>query len=147
MRTLLLELRPDKLPHINMPTQLQQLTDALKARKHINIRLETRDTQLTPIEVRIALYRIAQEALNNVAKHAEATELLVQWEASATQARLVVQDNGNGFRIDEQAGANNFGLQSMKERAQQIQADFHVRSAHGRGTTIRVKWKALGQER
>ena len=94
-----------------------------------------------PPEVRLALYRIAQEALNNAAKHAEASlsTLAARWTADS--ARLIISDDGRGFDPATVSHAH-LGLGIMRERADGISAVLSVKSAVGRGTTIEVNWSA-----
>ena len=83
------------------------------------------------------LYRIAQEALNNVLKHAHATRAEVRLDASADVVCLQIQDNGTGFD-PENAGLGGFGLRGMREHAAQLGGVLHVQSAPGEGTCVSI---------
>jgi signal transduction histidine kinase len=88
-------------------------------------------------------YRIAQEALNNVAKHAHASRVDVIVERRGTEAVLVIEDNGVGFASGErEETATGMGLASMRERASLIEANFEVESSPGEGTTVFVRTDA-----
>jgi signal transduction histidine kinase len=92
-----------------------------------------------PPDVQIALYRIAQEALNNVAKHSGASRctLTVRWDSVG--ARLTVTDDGRGFD-PERISQDHLGLGIMRERAQAIGAALRIAGDPGRGTTVEVAW-------
>jgi nitrate/nitrite-specific signal transduction histidine kinase len=142
MRTLLLELRPAALAEANLSDLLRQLGEAVTGRARIPVEVRTEDTDTLPTEVRVALYRIAQEALNNVAKHsgaATATVSLSPLDEPRGGLRLVIQDDGAGFDPAE-AGTGQLGLGIMKERAEAIKASLTLSSAPGQGTTVSVTW-------
>ncbi len=138
MRTLLLELRPAALAEASLPDLLKQLSEAVIGRSRIPVDVETELCLDLPVEVRTAYYRIAQEALNNMAKHSGATQGSVRL-ICGDHLQLVVQDDGAGF--DPAAGSSGqLGLGIMRERAESIGADLRIESAPGRGTTVSVSW-------
>ncbi|MBK8020823.1 MAG: PAS domain S-box protein [Chloroflexi bacterium] len=146
MRVLLLELRPDQLTRINLSTQIRQLADALRARKHIDITLKLDDEYAIPVPVTIALYRITQEGVNNVVKHSNATELDIDLVATESRILLTIEDNGVGFIPVPVEQSTGFGLYTMRERAQEIGAAITITSAPDQGTTISVDWQREAQE-
>jgi signal transduction histidine kinase len=83
-------------------------------------------------------YRIAQEALNNVVKHSEADEVTVYLRAANGIMGLEIVDNGRGFDLEEADQAGGMGLQTMRERAAQINGRFNIDTAPGQGTSIQV---------
>lgn len=85
--------------------------------------------------VLLALYRIAQEALHNVAKHAQASRVGVRFQAGLNRYRLDVTDDGVGFDL-ETLGPGRFGLVGMMERAEAIRAELSLRTAPGEGTHL-----------
>jgi signal transduction histidine kinase len=91
------------------------------------------------VEVKVGLYRIAQEALNNVAKHAGATEAKVKLLRSHGRVTLTVSDDGKGFNT-RGVPPNSLGLNIMRERAREIGASLSVRSRVGEGTIIKAVW-------
>jgi nitrate/nitrite-specific signal transduction histidine kinase len=140
MRTLLLELRPTALVESNLTDLLQQLGAALRGRCELEVELSVEGTPpaggLLP-EVQIALYRIAQEALNNIARHAGASHVVIQLAFGAAGVLLEIADDGCGF--DAGTGRpDSFGLVIMRERASQIGAELQVDSAPEAGTRITV---------
>jgi PAS domain S-box-containing protein len=88
-------------------------------------------------EMETTIYRFAQEALNNVAKHARADRVDIVLECSDERVSLIVEDNGIGFNVpEERTGRGGFGLRGMRERAALAGAECQIESAPGRGTTI-----------
>jgi len=86
----------------------------------------------------VYLYRISQEALNNIAKHARATEVILKLKRENNIVTLEVTDNGKGFIFDPVCFAQRNGLQNMRERTQLLQGEFTINSQPGSGTTIKV---------
>jgi len=86
----------------------------------------------------VYLYRIAQEALHNIAKHARATQVLMKLSRTDNIVTLEVSDNGKGFIFDPVCFAQRNGLQNMRERTQLLQGEFIINSKPGNGTTIKV---------
>jgi signal transduction histidine kinase len=143
MRMLLLELRPSALADTNLPDLLRQLTEAVVGRSRIPVDFRLDTDRVVPSEVGVAMYRIAQEALNNVAKHSKAEHADVTLrdcrEDDGSAIELVVQDDGCGFDIEE-VRAGRLGLAIMAERAESIGARLEVDAERGTGTRVRVVW-------
>lgn len=142
MRTLLLELRPAALADANLSDLLKQLGEALTGRARIPVEVRSEDVGTLPTDVRVALYRIAQEALNNVAKHSGAAAATVSLSSSGEPEgglRLAIHDDGAGFD-PVAAGTGQLGLGIMKERADAIGASLAITSAPGHGTTVTAAW-------
>jgi signal transduction histidine kinase/ligand-binding sensor domain-containing protein len=140
MRTLLVELRPNALVEVPLPTLLKQFTESLTGRARINIQLSNCGDRKLPADVQIGLYRIAQEALNNVVKHANATQALVTLQLDDTVWMSII-DDGIGFTPDT-VTADHLGLKIMRERAEAIGAELFIQTSAGQGTRINVTWKA-----
>lgn len=138
MRTLLVELRPNALVEVPLPTLLRQLTEAMIGRSRTNIQFSSEGECRLPADVQVSLYRIAQEALNNVVKHAGARQAFVTLRLG-NPVRLTVADNGNGFDPGT-VSADHLGLKIMRERAEAIGASFKLYSEAGEGTQITVTW-------
>jgi signal transduction histidine kinase len=98
------------------------------------------DKAALPEAVHVAIYRIAQETLNNIAKHSKASEVTITLDSNPEQVELRIHDNGQGF--DAQRTTSGLGLTSMRERAQAIGATLEMRSAPGQGTEVRLVWRA-----
>ena len=146
MRTLLLELRPSALFGTPLSDLLKHLTEAFSSRVGTPIALSITEQRTLPPDVRVVFYRIAQEALNNIVKHAEATEIAVTLHSSETQVKLSIKDNGRGFDI-RRIPKDHLGVRIMHERAQSIGAQIHLTSVPGQGTEIVVTWAVEEAER
>jgi PAS domain S-box-containing protein len=144
MRTLLLELRPEYLTNMDLEVQIRQLVDALKVRKRLDVRVSIKIEMTIPPSTRIAFYRIAQEALNNVIKHAHATEVELTLKARSRCVQLIVQDNGMGFEYS--TNLPGFGLHTMLERAKDIDALLDIKTAPQAGTRICVNWEGMTED-
>ena len=139
MRTLLLELRPAALAEMPLSDLLRQLAEGIAGRTRIEIAVTVTDEYELPAEVKTALYRIAQEALNNVAKHSKAHTAHINLTYTVGQVRLTITDDGIGF----DPGANrakHLGLRIMAERAETIKATLNVETTTQQGTQITVLW-------
>lgn len=141
MRTLLLELRPTSLVEVPFPDLLRQLTEALSARGRIDITLDVTVVEPPLRDVKVALYRITQEALNNVLKHAQATQVRVSGRCEAERIELSIRDDGHGFDL-ESIPPDHLGLSIMRERADAIGAQLTIDTAVGEGTEVHVCWQA-----
>ncbi len=140
MRTLLVELRPAALTEKPLGELLRHLTEATSGRARVPIELAVEGDGVLPPDVQIALYRIVQEALNNVAKHAGASRVAVALRCQPHEADLFVHDNGCGFDLAAIL-PDRFGLGIMRERAQEIGAIMDVDSQPGQGTQVSVTWR------
>jgi signal transduction histidine kinase len=140
MRTLLLELRPATLAQVDIDELLRQLVDAAAGRARIPIELRIEgDTEL-PADVKTVFFSIAQEALNNVAKHARATQAAVHLTTTSDAVRLSVSDDGVGFEPFTVTPAH-LGLTIMRERMAEIAGRLVIESEPGEGTRIVAVWQ------
>jgi signal transduction histidine kinase len=145
MRTVLVELRPTALTEVDLGDLLQQLAQAAGARAPLlEMRVRTQGRHTLAADVQVALYRVAQEALNNVVKHADARHVDVQLRRNGRRVELRVTDDGCGF-TPESIPAGHFGVSMMHERVQAIGGTLALRSTPGHGTTLTVVWRAPAQ--
>jgi signal transduction histidine kinase len=150
MRTMLLELRPFALIKTPLSDLLAQLTEAVTGHTGLSFQLFIEQIPLLPEDVHIVFYRVAQESLNNVVKHANASRVAVSLSVNPLSAdstdrsefeiRLVVRDNGRGFDPQEK-GSQHLGLAIMRERAESIGATLTVESQPKEGTTVTLIWQ------
>lgn len=136
------ELRPVALDHLGLSTALEDLVHAWSARFHMAGEYHSHGTDrgsLRP-DVAINLYRIVQEALHNVQKHARATHVSVRFAMHEADAVIVIEDDGQGFTPAalEATLHHGLGLVSMRERARLIGGEITIQAALGRGTSIFV---------
>ena len=145
MRTLLLELRPGVLGEVTMSNLLKQLTEAAGAREDIKFHLELDEGLKLPLEVHVTFYRVAQEALNNIIKHAQPEIVSIEYKSISEasdlliKVELTIKDDGCGFNPDS-ITPDSMGLGIMAERAQAIGAEFSISSQEGEGTEVHLSW-------
>jgi signal transduction histidine kinase len=142
MRLLIFELRPSILEAEGLVAALQNRLESVEKRSGLETLLEVEgeDGLLSP-DVEEELYRIAQEALNNALKHAQANQVMIGLYQRPDSVLLEISDNGQGFdpvTVHEQGG---FGLRSMKERVSQMDGRLEIQSQPGAGTRVRVEVK------
>lgn len=143
MRTLLFELRPAALLAADLGLLLHQLGDVLTGHTRSPVTVTAEGQAPLPAEVKLAVYRIAQEAFNNIAKHARAAAVRVTCRVSPDALVLAVCDEGQGFDPATVA-ADHLGLRIMAERAAGIGTEVDIRSAPGCGTEVVVRWRQPG---
>lgn len=135
------ELRPAILDHVGLVAALKWMAENISDERGTKVDVEVIGTEgdLSP-EIKLVLFRIAQEALTNVKKHAGATRALVKLEYSVDKIIMTVTDNGRGFelprRLGDLAGAGMLGLAGMEERARLLGGVLWVQSKLGEGTTV-----------
>lgn len=139
MRTLLLELRPAALLQADLSESLRHLVDAATARAGIPVTLEVRGREPLPPDMKLALYRIAQEALNNLAKHADASQASIVLDSRRGFGELAISDDGRGFDR-KTVSPDHLGLGIMAERAHSVGARTTIDSRPGQGTRVTVHW-------
>ncbi len=140
MRALISQLRPPALADQGLTAALQQHTSSLSRREGLRIELSVVGDERYARGIEQPLYRIAQEALNNVVKHARATVVRVALEFSSECVRVSVVDDGQGFdpHAPPDGNGRHLGLISMRERAAEIGGTMHIRSTIGGGAEVTV---------
>jgi nitrate/nitrite-specific signal transduction histidine kinase len=146
MRTLLLEMRPEALERSDLKPLLTQLADAFIGRVRVPVSLAIQgDCEMTR-EVKLVYYRVAQEALNNIAKHSGARHVELRLECQPDHMGLCIQDDGLGFNVDA-IPPNHLGIAIMRERASSIGACLQIESQAGQGTKVELDWRPARKER
>ena len=147
MRTLLLELRPRSLQEAQLDNLLHQLAEASMGRLGVPVTVTIEGLCQLPSDVKIVMYRVAQEALNNIIKHAQAAHVMINLfcsedvpKQSVHRLKLAIIDNGRGFDTTT-VPAEHLGLRIMQERVETIGGKFDVQSQIGKGTRITVTWQ------
>jgi signal transduction histidine kinase len=137
MRALIFELRPEALAREGLTGALKHHTAALRARHGIAVEESLGVEPMLTFESKQALYRIAQEALHNAARHARATRVVIALSQVNSSIRLEVSDDGVGF--DSLAShPGHFGLNTMRERATELGGTLEIESQVTVGTTVRA---------
>lgn len=141
MRTLLRELRPHSIIETDLATLITHLSDGLAARHDIPATVHVELTSSLPQDVHLCIYRITQEALSNVARHANASSLALDLTGTDSRATLSIVDDGYGFEtVDMPAGG--MGIDIMRERANEIGAALAISSELDVGTRVELNWHA-----
>lgn len=140
MRSLLLELRMGTQPQQPLDQLLLSLADVVRARGNIAVEVHVVGDPNLPTNVTLALYRIAQEALNNVIKHAEATNVVITMLPKTDCVELRIKDDGRGFD-PQRITAGNMGISIMGERIREIGGSLHIQSEVGGGTEVIARWQ------
>jgi signal transduction histidine kinase len=145
MRALIFELRPESLESEGLVAALTRQAAVLRARHKLAVEQELDGEPDLSLEKKQALYRIAQEALHNIVKHARASAIVLRLIRQANETILEVHDNGRGF---DPTGSfpGHLGMHSMRERAMKIGGTLTIKSAPGQETYIRVS-VPLAEER
>jgi signal transduction histidine kinase len=138
MRALILELRPEALESEGLVAVLRKQTAALQAQHGVEVRTMIEQEPTVSREIKHALYRVVQEALQNVIKHAHATRVELKLRQSDHSLTLEIKDNGTGFDTS-QPFPGHLGLQSMQERITRFGGTFQVESQPSAGTHIHVE--------
>jgi signal transduction histidine kinase len=138
MRALIFELRPESLEMEGLVAALTKQADSLRARHHLEINVVCGEEPPAPLAVKEALYRIAQEALHNIVKHAHARRVEVRLEWADEGVQLEIKDDGLGFDTDSDF-PGHLGLRSMRERAERLGGLFSVESESDQGACVHVE--------
>jgi signal transduction histidine kinase len=145
-RRIQMSLRPSMLDDIGILATINWFCRQFESTyPHIRIRQEI-DIQEhdVPESLKIVIYRVLQEALNNIAKHSKAPVVLLLLRGGKNGIELVIRDCGQGFDLDEaysrKGTAKGLGLDSMRERAELSGGSFSIESRKGAETVIRAKW-------
>lgn len=138
MRLLLAELRPSTLTDAELGDLLRLLGNALAGRTNIPISVTVTGEGNLPADVKVALYRLCQEGLNNIAKHAGASQVDIQLLRETGAIELRIRDDGRGFD-PEQTPPGHYGLSMMRERATAVGAALSITSQPGHGTEVVIR--------
>ncbi|HYN87964.1 MAG TPA: sensor histidine kinase, partial [Ardenticatenaceae bacterium] len=138
MRALIFELRPESLESEGLVAALGKQAASVEARHRIEVRADLAGEPELPLETKEVLYRIAQEALHNTVKHAQARRVDLSLAQRDGGVALDLRDDGIGFDPN-QAFPGHLGLTSMRERVARLGGTIEIESAPGRGTAIRVR--------
>jgi signal transduction histidine kinase len=142
IQMLVSQLRPRSVTEEGLPTALGRLATERRKRDGLQISLEINGEKQFPEATLLGLYRIAQEALNNIAKHAGTSEAVIRLNLGGNPTYLEVEDHGCGFDPGKsERGLSHLGLAGMADRARELGWELKIDSLPGRGTRIRVEEK------
>jgi signal transduction histidine kinase len=124
---------------VNIEESLARMFDDLNGSGYTEFNLVVKLNHTINVHIQTQLYRIAQEAVNNILKYAEAKEVNTELMSTENEIELTISDNGKGFDIIQIS--DGLGISSMKIRAEDIGADFQIITKQGHGTTIKLSLK------
>jgi len=138
MRALIFELRPESLEQEGLVGALKKQAAAVQARFRLVVNAALGAEPDVPLATKEAIYRVALEALHNVARHARAREVELVLGAGVSELELRVSDDGKGF---DPAGSfpGHLGMHSMQERVRAVGGSLEIHSAPGKGTQVRLR--------
>jgi signal transduction histidine kinase len=138
VRRLAVELRPTALDDFGLTAALERLTSTFAEQTGTAVELESRlGEERLPVDVETVLYRIVQEALTNVVKHAQADRVSIVLQRKEGAVTTVIEDDGRGFASADQR--DGLGLVGMKERVELVNGRLEIESVEGVGTTLVVE--------
>ena len=140
MRALLAELRPTTLTDTELGELLLLLGNAFTGRTNIPVDVTVTGEGKLPAETQVALYRICQEGLNNIAKHAKASQVEIEMHHTPLGLVLNIRDDGRGFDTTNIISFGHYGLNMMRERAEAVGAKLTLSSQLDHGTEIAIRW-------
>jgi signal transduction histidine kinase len=138
MRALIFDLRPESLDNEGLVMALTKQAQSVQARHGVKVQIDMCHEPTFAFELKEALYRIAREAMHNIVKHANASQLTLHLNHDSESILLWIEDNGKGF----DTGADfpgHLGLHTMRERAERLKGEFSIESTPGQGTRITVR--------
>lgn len=144
VRRLSLDLRPSILDDIGLVPALRWAADRLNQETNINSKVLVEGSiRKLPAETEVNIFRVIQEALNNVRRHSDATEAIITVHFNSDSTKLVIQDNGKGFAqkeiISKLISEGKMGIIGMQQRAKFINGTFNVLSKRGQGTSVSIE--------
>ena len=140
LRRIIFDLRPMALDDLGLVPALRRYLEDLRDRLGLSVELVILGEEVRlDLNQEVTLFRLAQEAVNNARKHAQAKMIRVRLEFAPAAVTLVVEDDGRGFNPSEAGNLAGFGLLGMRERAELVDGDFEVTSAPGQETRVRVR--------
>lgn len=145
MRALIFELRPESLEAEGLVAVLNRLVEAIRARHGLDAHAALPEEPDAPLEVKEAIYRIVQEGLHNIVKHAKATKVDLRLNRDDEGFWVELTDDGKGFDA-EGTFPGHLGLRSMRERAEHLGGSMEISSAPGDGTRVRFRIPLAGRD-
>ena len=139
LRNLTSDLRPPILDHFGLVSTIRWYIDSFKLRTNLKIKVKIpKLTYKFPPEFETTIYRIIQEGLTNVAKHSQAERASISLYKKGNNVRIIIQDNGIGFELENLPHVHGFGLFRMKENTELLGGKFKIISNKGRGTKLDI---------
>jgi two-component system sensor histidine kinase DegS len=149
LRQVCTDLRPPLLDALGLGAALRTYANEWSQQENISMKFDAPENpklSKLPGDVAVNLFRVAQETLGNIGKHARASQVDIQLRGDENALQLSIHDNGRGFErpptLNGLPAQNHFGLVGMRERIELIGGDWSLESTPGKGTRVEVKWEA-----
>ncbi len=140
LRRLAMDLRPATLDHLGLVAALRQYSEIIASQCNLDIQFEAIGFEKRLSDhAEVALYRIVQEAVTNVVRHAKASRVDILLERQESRIVVMVEDNGIGFGYESEMKVGHLGLIGMQERAEMLGGKLTIESRPGKGTTIQIE--------
>ncbi len=139
MRLLLYELQPTILEEKGLEESLRQRIQMVELRSGIRGQVTAKLSANIPSSIEQVLFHVANEALNNILKHSGANSVTISIMTDETQAKMMINDNGQGFALDDASFTAGFGLEGMRRRVEELGGTFHQGSRPNSGTTLMIQ--------
>jgi PAS domain S-box-containing protein len=143
VRRISMDLRPSMLDDLGLIATINWFCRDLQSLIpdiEISKKIEAAEKEI-PADLKIVIFRIIQEALNNTVKHAHASHASILLKKADDTLELLIEDDGQGFAMEPESGGHRFGLDNMRERASLSGGRLTIESTQGTGTALRVSWK------
>lgn len=139
VRRIIYDLRPMALDDLGLVPALRRFVEAYGDQKRFSIEFQTTGTEIRlPTSLEVAIYRLVQESMNNISKHAQAHKVLIRLEFGGNKTDISIEDDGIGFSEEEVLRGKSFGLLGMRERVRLLQGDLNIDSEPRKGTKIKI---------
>jgi signal transduction histidine kinase len=147
LKRIYMDLRPGMLDHLGLAVAIGWQAGEFEKRTGIRCKLnvDPEDLALDP-DLSTDIFRIFQETLTNIARHAEATKIVVDLKRTAGVVELTVKDNGKGIAEEQMTKPNSFGLLGIRERTHYWGGDVRITGKHGRGTMVKISIPLRGNK-
>lgn len=140
IRKIIFDLRPMAIDDLGLIATLKRYLEDLREKHSLKIEFVSSGGPVRgKKDLEIAMFRIIQEALNNIVKHAEASDALVKVDVTDKVIDVTVRDNGRGFKVDDKHPEGSYGLLGMKERVELLEGTMKINTAPGEGAEIKVR--------
>ncbi len=142
IRQLIFDLQPIAIDEVGLLGAVESVAQGIEREAGIEVQIDDHDLPATMSlsgAQQVLIFRLLQEALTNVVKHAGARHILVRWGCAPDALSVEVEDDGRGFP-EEQSATHHFGLQGMRERLRRVGGDLAILSRPGSGSVVSIRW-------
>jgi signal transduction histidine kinase len=146
VKRIYMDLRPGMLDHLGLAVAIDWLANDFQERTGIKCSVSIDPEEMSlDADLSFSIYRICQETLTNISRHAEATKVTISLKMSKDKVELVVRDNGKGITQEQLAKPNSYGLLGIRERAYHWGGEALITGRKGQGTTVKVSIPLLSK--